>query len=451
MANNNNDNNNNNNNNNEPAPPSEREVRCRLCGRLFATESAHGTVTRVTTQVKKESCHECDAFEDLDSQLQMTHQAWLALSDRKAEHVGRQEAYVAHRSALMALANFVLRTEDMTIRSSSSTKAQGTEIQERQDRNGEADADADADARPQQGIKRSRSPSPSSSNPYPACKKMRLSTRNKQFRFNDDVVFRDDGEYRGTELFSRSMETYVRGRNAPPEQGFVDTSGSDVDHRKYHGLKSQRVGRGRKKKTVYVQDPTVKWRDTDSFWPEKPNRVIEGEEEEEEEEEGTETGEEEVAGDEEGKTDIEANDASVAVREGEEEKEEEKENEEEKEEENEEESEEENEEDKKEDKKENEFTDVEENDQGDKRVNEEPEPDKVHGPRIQTTTTIMTEDITKEPRCSSLAKGQENNHDISAPEEEEAVVLLPDNADHDDDDDDNSGGHFTLPQRPASL
>jgi hypothetical protein len=62
------------------------------------------------------------------------------------------------------------------------------------------------------------------------------STGRKRLKFSDSVEFHDD--YRSSEQYHRPSETYVRGRNAPPEgYEYMDTSGSGLTFLKFTGMK----------------------------------------------------------------------------------------------------------------------------------------------------------------------------------------------------------------------
>ena len=66
-----------------------------------------------------------------------------------------------------------------------------------------------------------------------------LSTKSlpdrKRLNFSESVEFRD--EYRNYLEYSRSNEMYVPGRYAPPEEGYLDTSGAEQSALKFTGMK----------------------------------------------------------------------------------------------------------------------------------------------------------------------------------------------------------------------
>ncbi len=93
---------------------------------------------------------------------------------------------------------------------------------------------ASQDSNPSHKITFPHRPSPKRTHSAPSVFKR------KRLKFSDSVEFRDD--YRNYLELSRSHESYVPGRYAPPDEGYLDTSGAEQSALKFSGVKRVKGG-----------------------------------------------------------------------------------------------------------------------------------------------------------------------------------------------------------------
>jgi hypothetical protein len=195
-------------------------------------------------------CAICSRFSTLYDQLAAADTEWAALQDKR-DTLTKLSARKTHKKAHMEFDNWL-----MTVEATPNSK----EMENYQEDTAEQ-ASAEVDEEQHQGIKRRRSHSPSTqqsgetkaqnnipgSSPHqlplrPSPKRSRSTTslpERKRLKFSDSVQFHDN--YRSSGEYHRPSDTYVRGRNAPPEDAeYMDTSGSGQSFLKF--TRTKKVG-----------------------------------------------------------------------------------------------------------------------------------------------------------------------------------------------------------------
>ncbi|KAF1838719.1 hypothetical protein BDW02DRAFT_564582 [Decorospora gaudefroyi] len=229
-------------------------IKCKSCARVLATVSATGLSP--TTSADAVGCDTCGQFNALYDAVQAADAEW-ALFESKRETITKLCALEKHKKVRMEFDNWLMSVEaPATLKSVEHEDLPDNATAEEQDL-------FNSKEQVNQGIKRRRSHSStalesgdsntqdvvSGSPPHqlqglplslrPSPKHSRSSAslpERKRLKFSDSVEFRDN--YRGSEEYHRPSETYVRGRNAPPEGSeYMDTSGSGQTFLKFTGMK----------------------------------------------------------------------------------------------------------------------------------------------------------------------------------------------------------------------
>ncbi|RYN16123.1 hypothetical protein AA0115_g12536 [Alternaria tenuissima] len=224
-------------------------VKCKSCARVLAAVSETGLTPTTSPDTPHAGCSTCQQFDSLYDAIRAADADW-AVFENKRDSITKSFARENHMRAHMDFDNWL-----MTVEAPGSPR-DGQDAQlENKDSNDGDNANQDEEQIP--GTKRRRSHSPTTQRfgdtsglaPHerqgiplslrPSPKRSRsaaASTGRKRLKFSDSVQFYDD--YRSSEQFHRPSETYVRGRNAPPEGSeYMDTSGSGLTFLKFTGMK----------------------------------------------------------------------------------------------------------------------------------------------------------------------------------------------------------------------
>jgi hypothetical protein len=224
-------------------------VKCKSCARVLAVVSETGLTPTTSPDTPHAGCSTCQQFDSLYDAIRAADADW-AVFENKRDSITKSFARENHMRAHMEFDNWL-----MTVEAPGSPR-DGQDAQlENKDSNDGDNTNQDEEQIP--GTKRRRSHSPTTQRfgdtsglaPHerqgiplslrPSPKRSRsaaASTGRKRLKFSDSVQFYDD--YRSSEQFHRPSETYVRGRNAPPEGSeYMDTSGSGLTFLKFTGMK----------------------------------------------------------------------------------------------------------------------------------------------------------------------------------------------------------------------
>lgn len=201
-----------------------KPIKCRSCAKLLATISDSGLNSK-SSATEDKACETCQQFLPLYDAMKTADAAYASFSDRRDNYRPKQDAFVSAKKTRMDFNNWL-----MAVDAADHTQLESEDQKQRA-------------SNEQRSMKRSRSRSGSQSPEAsthlqptsPQCELGSTSLR-KRFRFSDDVELRED--YRPSQYYARSEETYVRGRYAPPEDGeHLDTSGSAKTFLKFTGMK----------------------------------------------------------------------------------------------------------------------------------------------------------------------------------------------------------------------
>lgn len=234
-----------------------RAIKCKSCDRALATVSPNGLFPADLTSTQ--GCDTCQQFAALYDAMQAADEEYAPLHNKGDRHRGKQVAVAKVNKTHMDFDNWLMGVEAPVKQNAERENGAEEEGQEEEEPIRET-------VEEQQGIKRARSHSPTPQqsgvdetlneppeNPQPQqqqtlsiphrpSSKRSHSTRSlperKRLKFSDSVEFRDD--YRSYLTLGRSSEEYAPGRYAPPEGGYLDTSGADQSFPKFTGLKKVR-------------------------------------------------------------------------------------------------------------------------------------------------------------------------------------------------------------------
>lgn len=209
-------------------------IRCKTCARVLATVAPTG-LTPATPSETNLGCATCQQFSTLFDAVQAADAEWAMLQNKR-DSITKSFARENYMRVHMNLDNWL-----MAVEAPIATKRRNLDQEIKHSDAGVEQAN--------QGIKRRRSHSPSSQQHHstkdvsdgvaaqqhsaplslrPSPKRSRSTTSlpgRKRLMFSPTVEFHEN--YRSSEEYHRPSETYVRGRNAPPEGSeYMDTSGS---------------------------------------------------------------------------------------------------------------------------------------------------------------------------------------------------------------------------------
>lgn len=207
-------------------------IKCKSCARVLATVAPTG-LTPTTSPEITEGCDTCQQFSTLFDAVQTADTDW-ATYQNKRDSITKSFARESYKRARMEFHNWLMTVEAPT-------------VPKRQDL--ETCPDDQEAEQEDQGIKRRHSHSPTTQKfgditemtdelaqqPHSVSLSLRPSPKRsrsmaslpgrKRLKFSETVEF--PATYRSSEEYHRPSETYVRGRNAPPEGSeYMDTSGS---------------------------------------------------------------------------------------------------------------------------------------------------------------------------------------------------------------------------------
>jgi hypothetical protein len=219
-------------------------TKCKSCARILATVSPTGLVRTTTPGPDTVGCQTCSRFSTLYNDVQAANAEWSAQANKR-DSITKTFARDKHRKVHMEFVNWLMTAEaPATPKSEGNGDTHDNTVVEEQGSVG-------GDEQQQQGTKRRRSHPPTTqqsgdinvqddnldSSPRqqqglslsfrlsPKRPRRTSASERKRLKFSDSVEFRD--EYRTSEQYHRPSDTYVRGRNAPPEGSeYMDTSGS---------------------------------------------------------------------------------------------------------------------------------------------------------------------------------------------------------------------------------
>ncbi|KAG9189812.1 hypothetical protein G6011_06680 [Alternaria panax] len=224
-------------------------VKCRSCARVLAVVSAIGLTPTTSPDTSPAGCSTCQQFNSLYDAIQAANTDWAVLQNKR-DSITKSFARENHMRAHMEFDNWLMTVEAPRSprdgldeqpkgkdpkdgNNSSEDEEQMSATKRRRSHSPTTQRPGDKSDLPpheQQGISLSLRTSPKRSRSAAA-----LAGR-KRLKFSDSVQFHDD--YRSSEQFHRPSETYVRGRNAPPEGSeYMDTSGSGLTFLKFTGMK----------------------------------------------------------------------------------------------------------------------------------------------------------------------------------------------------------------------
>lgn len=231
--------------------PAPEPIRCKSCSRTLATVSPTGLVPALAPDT--EGCDTCQKFNKLYDAMQTADLELAKLENKSDQNRVKQAAIDNSRKMHLDFGNWLFGVEAPLIHRD-------------KQQDGKAVMGFENVEQFAQGIKRGRSLSPVSQQPEeglaqtkafqtdecqspqqqqslsiphrPSPKRSRSAAslpERKRIRFSDSVEFRE--EYRSYLTLARSREEYVPGRYAPPEDGYLDTSGADQGWVKFTGVR----------------------------------------------------------------------------------------------------------------------------------------------------------------------------------------------------------------------
>ncbi|CAE7206319.1 hypothetical protein PTTW11_09533 [Pyrenophora teres f. teres] len=207
-------------------------IKCKSCARVLATVAPTGLAPTASPETSK-GCDTCQQFSTLFDAVQAADMDW-ATYQNKRDSITKSFARENYKRAHMEFHNWLMTVEVPAVSKRRDHETYPDEVEvEQQD----------------QGTKRRHSLSPTvqefsntiempdglaqhnhniSLSLRPSPKRWRSAASlpgRKRLKFSETVEF--PSSYRNSEEYHRPSETYVRGRNAPPEGSeYMDTSGS---------------------------------------------------------------------------------------------------------------------------------------------------------------------------------------------------------------------------------
>ncbi|KAH7402586.1 hypothetical protein BKA66DRAFT_4530 [Pyrenochaeta sp. MPI-SDFR-AT-0127] len=235
-----------------------KPVTCKSCHRTLATMSEGGLVPAISSD--NHGCSTCQLFGKLYENRQAADEAYEPLSNKGDKHRGKQAAVMNVNKTHMILDNWLISVEapgaqeneqpDEAAEHKGHEEAKepkdGAQLQRQDMKRVRPHSPASQDSKAHNTLKEEveGSPSPHAATQFlqrPSPKRSHSMTSlpgRKRIKFSDSVEFRDD--YRSYLELSRSRKEYVPGRYAPPEGGYLDTSGSEQTFPKFTGVKKVR-------------------------------------------------------------------------------------------------------------------------------------------------------------------------------------------------------------------
>jgi hypothetical protein len=205
-----------------------KPISCRSCAKLLATISEAG-LDPTSSATDAEPCETCERFLLLYNDMTAADAAYASFRERRDNYRPKQDAFVSAKQTRMAFNNMLIDV-DAKDHTQSSLSHLETHPGTKEDDD-------------QRSTKRSRSRSRSPKAPVHLEPTSLQEQHNsgpapirKRFRFSDNVELRED--YRPSQYYARSEETYVRGRYAASVDGeHLDTSGNAKTFLKFTGMK----------------------------------------------------------------------------------------------------------------------------------------------------------------------------------------------------------------------
>jgi hypothetical protein len=209
-----------------------RAIECKPCAKTLATVSSTGLVHNPSA-TDTEGCDVCRRFDLLYNAMQAADEDYALFKDRRDTYGPKKEAFAALRQRRVEFHNWLMHTEEVHEELQPGLSDSNLEPKDEQ---------TEPSSSPH-GIKRSRSQSQSPTRDArlrTSSPKTKQSTKllpeHRRIKFSDSVQFRED--YRPSQYYSRSEETYVRGRYAPIEGSkHLDTSGCSKTALQFMGTK----------------------------------------------------------------------------------------------------------------------------------------------------------------------------------------------------------------------
>ncbi|EDU50086.1 hypothetical protein PtrSN002B_007611 [Pyrenophora tritici-repentis] len=218
--------------NNDRMASDNDSIKCKTCARVLATIAPTGLAATASPGTS-EGCDTCQQFSTLYDAVQTADMDWTTYQNKR-DSITKSFARENYKRAHMEFHNWLMTVEVPT-------------VSKRRDH--ETYTDEDEVEQQDQGTKRRHSHSPTvqkfsdtiempdrlaqhhhnislSLRPSPKRSRSMVSiSGRKRLKFSETVEF--PASYRSSEEYHRPSETYVRGRNAPPEGSeYMDTSGS---------------------------------------------------------------------------------------------------------------------------------------------------------------------------------------------------------------------------------
>jgi hypothetical protein len=208
-----------------------KPIRCRSCAKFLATISEDG-LNPTSSATDTEPCETCKRFLPLYNDMTAADAEYASFRERRDNYRPKQDAYVRVKQTRMAFNNMLIDV-DAEDHTQSSLSHLETHLGTKEDDD-------------QRSTKRSRSRSQSPkalTHLQPGSSQDQHNSEpppvRKRFRFSDDVELRED--YRPSQYYARSEETYVPGRYAAPmDDEHLDTSGNSKTFLRFTGMKKVR-------------------------------------------------------------------------------------------------------------------------------------------------------------------------------------------------------------------
>ncbi|RMZ72157.1 hypothetical protein GMOD_00007155 [Pyrenophora seminiperda CCB06] len=212
-------------------------IKCKSCARVLATVVPTG-LNPTTSPETSDGCDTCQQFSTLFNAVQTADMTWATYQDKR-DSMTKSWAREKYKKAHMEFHNWLMTVEAPTEpkKQDHETNPNDPEV-EQQNQSAkrrhshsptvqefsEITKMADDVVQQHQNISLSLRPSPKRSRSMASLSMASLPGR-KRLKFSETVNF--PASYRSSEEYHRPSETYVRGRNAPPEGSeYMDTSGS---------------------------------------------------------------------------------------------------------------------------------------------------------------------------------------------------------------------------------
>ena len=200
-------------------------TKCKSCARVLATVTPTG-LSPATSPEPSKDCATCQQFSMLFDAVQAADTDW-AMYQNKRDSVTKSCARESYKRAHMEFQNWLMIVEAPMVAESkddAEVEQQDQSTKRRHSHSPTIQKFSDTTEMPHElaqhhNMSLSLRPSPK------RARSMASLPRRKRLKFSETVEF--PASYRSSEEYHRPSETYVRGRNAPPEGSeYMDTSGS---------------------------------------------------------------------------------------------------------------------------------------------------------------------------------------------------------------------------------